>query len=113
MAATIFGFNVGIELMQLLVVAFTMPWLILLSTTPAHRWVRIAGAVLAGVASVAWIFNRVSGQPNAVEQSMNGLAERAPLGILILASIATLAWLHRIGMTSLAGVESRETENET
>ncbi|WP_456831076.1 HupE/UreJ family protein [Deinococcus sp. UYEF24] len=33
-ALSLLGFNLGIEAMQLLVIAVTMPWLILLARTP-------------------------------------------------------------------------------
>ena len=49
---TIFGFNLGIELMQLFVVAVTVPWLFLLARTSMYTPVRGAGAVLAGIAAL-------------------------------------------------------------
>lgn len=93
MALSILGFNLGIELMQLLVVAFTIPWLILLNLTPAHRWVRIGGAMFAGIAAIGWIANRVSGQSNAIERAMNTVTRVSPLGILILAVIAISSYI--------------------
>jgi hypothetical protein len=50
-ALSILGFHLGIELMQLFVIVLTAPWLILLSLTPAHRWVRTGGALLAAIAA--------------------------------------------------------------
>lgn len=99
MALSILGFNLGIELMQLFVIAVTVPWLILLSLTPAHQWVRLGGAVLAAIAAIGWIVNRVSGESNAVERLMNTVTEFAPVGILILAFIAIPAYLY----TTLSG----------
>ena len=93
LALSILGFNLGIEFMQLLVIAFTVPWLILLSQTPAHRWIRIAGAVSAGIAASGWMVNRVTGKPNLIERLMDTVTEFAPLGILILAVIAIAAYL--------------------
>ena len=94
MTLSILGFNLGIELTQLFIIALTMPWLILLSLTPAHRWVRVGGAILAAVAAVGWIANRVSGNANAIERAMTTLTEYSPLGILILAAIAIPAYLY-------------------
>ena len=94
MAFSILGFNLGIELMQVFVIAMTIPWLVLLSMTPAHRWVRVGGAVLAGIASIAWIASRVSGEANAVEQAMNTATRYSPLGILILALTAVPAYAY-------------------
>ena len=94
MALSILGFNLGIELMQLFVITVTVPWLILASLTPAHRWLRLGGAVLAGIAACGWIVNRVSGQSNGIERMLSIAAEFSPLGILILALITIPAYLH-------------------
>lgn len=55
MALSILGFNMGIELAQLLIVACTVPWLMLLSRTAFYRVVRPAGAILAIIAALAWM----------------------------------------------------------
>ena len=94
LALSILGFNLGIELMQLLVLLLTVPWLILLSQTPAHPRVRVGGAVLAGLAAVGWIVNRVSGESNAIERFMSAVTELAPAGIVILAAVALPAYLY-------------------
>jgi hypothetical protein len=92
LALSILGFNLGIELMQLFVIAVTMPWLIVLSLTPCYRWVRMSCALLASVAAVGWMLNRISGQPNIIEQLMQPATQLAPLGILILALITIPAY---------------------
>lgn len=94
MALSILGFNLGIELMQLFVIALTMPWLIVLSLTPAHRVVRIGGAVGAAVAACGWIWNRVTDQSNVIERVMSLAPEFAPAGVVLLAAIAIPAYLH-------------------
>lgn len=88
MALSILGFNVGIELMQLVVIGLTIPWLMLLSRTPSYSYVRIGGAVLAGVAAVAWIIERITGQPNSLTQSIEHVVSYAPH---LLAGLAVLA----------------------
>jgi len=111
MALSILGFNLGIEMMQLFVIGITVPWLIVLSMTPAHKWVRIGGASLAAVAAIGWIVNRVSGVSNAIERAMNTVTEFAPVGILILALVAIPAYFY----TALLGFASRpltERENQ-
>jgi hypothetical protein len=107
LALSILGFNLGIELMQLFVIALTIPWLILLSQTAAYRWVRLGGAVFAGIASVGWMANRISGQPNLVERAMTALTAVAPLGILILAFVAIPAHLFRVLRTPATCLEER------
>ncbi len=88
MALSILGFNVGIELMQLVVIGLTVPWLMLLSRTPTYSYVRIGGAVLASVAAVAWIIERSSGQPNSLTRSIEHVVSYAPY---LLAGLAVLA----------------------
>ncbi len=92
MALSILGFNIGIELMQLFVIAITVPWLILLSLTPSYKWVRIIGAVSAAIAAIAWIGERISGKPNAVGGFVQNISQYAHLGILLLALIALLTF---------------------
>lgn len=92
MALSILGFNIGIELMQLFVVALVVPWLILLSLTPFYKWFRIAGALFAAVAAVAWVAERVSNAPNGISNLLQNVPEHAHLGVLGLALIALLAF---------------------
>lgn len=60
MVLSILGFNAGIELMQLLIIAVTIPALIILSRRPAYRLVRIGGALLASGAAIFWIIERAA-----------------------------------------------------
>ena len=94
MALSILGFNIGIELTQLFVIAVTVPWFIVLSLTPAHPWVRVGGALLSGVAACGWILNRISGESNVVERLMTAVTAFAPLGVLVLAGIAIPAYFY-------------------
>jgi hypothetical protein len=56
---SILGFNIGIEAMQLIVVAAFMPSLVLLSRTSVYPVLRISGALFAGLAAVGWIAERL------------------------------------------------------
>ena len=56
---TILSFNLGIELMQLVVVVMVVPVLILLSRSQTYSPVRLTGATLAAVAALLWIGARV------------------------------------------------------
>jgi hypothetical protein len=64
MVLSILGFNIGIELMQLFVIGITVPWIILLSQSSTYKYVRNFLAVLAGIAALAWISERITGQSN-------------------------------------------------
>lgn len=66
-ALSILGFNVGIEVFQLFLILVLLPVLILVSKrTSYYAYLRMAGACMAMVASLAWILERVTTQPNAV-----------------------------------------------
>jgi hypothetical protein len=101
MALSIFGFNLGIELMQLLVVAVTIPWLIILSRSIAiYTYVRIIGATLAGIAAIGWIIERVTSKPNLISTFVLKAADYAVwiiplLGILSLFSFLSKRALNR------------------
>lgn len=73
LALSILGFNLGIEIMQLFVILLVVPWLMLLSNTTGYKWVRTGGGALAGVASAAWVAERVTGKPNG----LSSLVEKA------------------------------------
>ncbi|WP_236668762.1 HupE/UreJ family protein [Hymenobacter rubidus] len=97
MALSILGFNIGVELMQLFVIALTVPWLILLSQTPRYGAVRVGGAGAAAVAAVAWIAERILSQANPLAALVARVAQDAPW---LLAGLAVLAvfsyWQQRI-----------------
>ena len=59
MGLSLLGFNVGIEVMQLFIIAITMPWLILLARTPAYTPVRIVGVIVASLAALGWLGERL------------------------------------------------------
>jgi hypothetical protein len=100
MALSILGFNIGIELMQLFVIAVTIPWLILLSPSPWYRWVRIGGALLAGIAAIAWMLERVTGSSNLISLPLSNLADK---GIWVIGMIAIIAILNKVIARGNAG----------
>lgn len=85
LAATILGFNLGIELMQLAIVAVTIPWLILLARTKCYSPVRIIGAAFG------WVFQRAFGWSNPVEPLVTALAAHPLWPVGALAALAPLA----------------------
>ena len=99
MALSILGFNLGIELMQLVVIGLTIPWFMVLSRTPAYRTVRWTGALLAATAATAWIVERVTGQGNVLSKGIERVASFAPYGLGGLALLALLlTWrMNRVG----------------
>lgn len=90
----VLGFNAGIETMQFLVIAATMPSLLLLSRTRAYPVLRIAGASFGGLASVAWIGERLAGLHTSVDLVVNAAARQAVwvAAALLLISLASQAY---------------------
>jgi hypothetical protein len=74
---SILAFNLGIEAMQLIVVAAIMPSLLLLSRTRGYFVLRIGGALFAGLAAVGWIAERLLGVRNSVDVIVNSVAHQA------------------------------------
>jgi hypothetical protein len=96
MALSILGFNLGIELMQLLVVAVTMPWLIILSRSLAiYTYVRIIGATFAATAAIGWIIERVTSKPNLISTFVLQVADCAKWLIVLLAFLAFLSLISK------------------
>ena len=91
---SLLGFNLGIELMQLLVVACTVPWLLLLACTPYYRYGQVAGAAGAGAAAAAWLAERLSGQGNPLTRALTGVEAYAPWLLAALAIVAVLLHQH-------------------
>jgi hypothetical protein len=93
-AASILGFNIGIEIVQLLVVVAIMPALILLARTRWYTPFRTFGAAFAGIAALAWIVERVSGQANPIAESIDASLSHTLwliAGLLILTFAASRA----------------------
>lgn len=55
----ILAFNLGIETMQVFVVAAILPSLLLMSRTRLYPYVRMSGAGLAGIAAAGWLTERL------------------------------------------------------
>ncbi len=85
--AGILAFNLGIETMQIAVVAAILPSLLLMSRTRAYPFLRIFGAFCAGVASIGWIAERIWGVQSGVDVVVNGLMHHAAwiaVGLLLM-----------------------------
>lgn len=92
-ALSILGFNIGIELMQIFVIAVTMPWLILISRTPHYSYIRIGGASFAIIASLNWLFERSFNTSTLVSSVVETLADYAVYLIGIFAVVSVIIHL--------------------
>lgn len=88
--AGILAFNLGIETMQMLVVAAVLPSLLFLSRTRAYPLFRIGGAMFAVVASLAWVVERLFNLDTPVDRIVNALAQHGP-AIAIALFVTSLA----------------------
>ncbi len=92
-AESILAFNLGIETMQLVVIAFVLPSLLLLSRTTAYTPFRWLCAAFAGLASLGWIVERVSGKFLVVDRLVNVFATHALLVAATLLSVSSVAFV--------------------
>jgi hypothetical protein len=97
--AGILSFNLGIEAMQMLVVAAILPSLMLMSRTPAYPILRISGAVLAGFASAGWIVERLFEIPTPVDAIVNAFARHS---LLIAVNLLAVSFACRLLLVSRA-----------
>jgi len=101
---TLLGFNLGIELTQLLVLALVMQSLLLLSRTPAYPVLRVGVAALGAVLAAGWLAQRIGLiAVNPLEPVGNLLVDH-PLALAVgLGVVAvTLAGFHRARTTRAA-----------
>jgi hypothetical protein len=92
--ASILGFNLGIETMQLVVLALTMPSLVLLSRTRSYSGFRIGGALFAEFASLGWIAERLLGVDNPVDVVVECVAHHGVWIAVGLFLMGIICWRH-------------------
>lgn len=90
LASSLLSFNLGIEAMQLLVIAALLPWLILMSRNQAYQWLRYLSATSATLAAVGWIGERAFALSNPVQPAINYLTAHALPGLAILTGLVLL-----------------------
>jgi hypothetical protein len=89
---SLLGFNLGIETMQLTVVAVTLPSLLLLSRTRTYALLRIGGAGFAGTAALGWIWERSLNAGNVIDPIVENVAHRSPWIALALFLLSLCCW---------------------
>ncbi len=111
LVSSILGFNLGIEAVQLLVIAATMPWSILLSRTRFYPVFRVIGASLTGVAAASWFFERAMGWANPIGPWVEKAASKA---VWVLVSIAVssllMTLLERTALQRKAAIQAVDAE---
>ena len=89
---TILGFNLGIEAMQLVVVIAVLPSLLLMSRTRIYWLPRIGGALLAALASVGWIVERVLNVRNVINPFVEDVAQNAERIAAAASLVSLVCW---------------------
>ncbi|MFJ3798397.1 HupE/UreJ family protein [Streptomyces sp. NPDC090088] len=93
LVTSLLGFNLGIELVQLLLVALALPSLLVLARLRVQPALRLTGATLTGIAALGWFADRL-GLPNPVARAADsaGSHTTALLITLALAALAATGW---------------------
>ncbi|MFF1546626.1 HupE/UreJ family protein [Streptomyces sp. NPDC058291] len=93
LATSLLGFNLGIELVQLLLVCLTLPSLLVLARLRVQPVLRLTGALLTGTAAVGWLADRL-GLPNAVARAADSAGSHTTpmLAALTVTALTATAW---------------------
>lgn len=99
-ALTIFGFNLGIELVQLLVIAAVLPALFVLARRPLYMKLRPALALFIIIAAFAWLVERITETANPVSVFFGAILAHG-IWIILAATLAAfaLSFTNRIAQT--------------
>jgi len=99
----VLGFNLGVELAQLVVVALVLPVLLLLASRSGYRWLRIGLASFSAVASLCWAV-AVLTDTQTVLQPVFDLITAYPLpSYLLVVGAAVIGWLATRPRPALSG----------
>ncbi len=88
----LFGFNLGIETMQLAVVAAVLPSLLLLSRTRAYSALRVTCAFLATIASLAWIAERLLNIRTPIAPAVEAVARHSTQLAAVFFLVSLICW---------------------
>jgi hypothetical protein len=92
LVTSLLGFNLGIELVQLLLVCLALPSLLVLARLRVQPALRLTGAALTGTAALGWLADRL-GLPNPVARAADGAGSHTALllaGLAVSAAAATV-----------------------
>ena len=103
LALSLLGFNLGIELVQLLLVALALPTLLVLARLRVQPALRVGAALLTGTAATGWLADRL-GLPNPVARIADSAGSHTTpmLVVLAVAALAAGAWQLRTALGARA-----------
>ncbi|MET0283540.1 MAG: HupE/UreJ family protein [Polyangiales bacterium] len=91
LALTVLGFNLGVELLQIVIVLLTLPWIYVLQGTRLGTPLRVGGALLTGLVALAWIGERAFALQTPITYWFDRAFAHAWLGLLALALLGSLS----------------------
>ncbi|MEV7386758.1 MULTISPECIES: HupE/UreJ family protein [unclassified Streptomyces] len=93
LATSLLGFNLGIELVQLLLVCLALPSLLVLARLRPQPALRVTCAALTAVAALGWLADRL-GLPNPVARTADSAGAHTTLllAALALTALTAAAW---------------------
>lgn len=92
-ALSLFGFNLGIELVQLAIVCAALPSLLILSRGETYRYLRTGAAAFCAVAAATWIGARTGALPDAAALAMEAVIRQLGWVAVALSLIVLAGWL--------------------
>jgi hypothetical protein len=92
LALSLLGFNVGIELVQVLLVALALPGLLALSRLRAQPLLRTTAATITAIAATGWLIDRL-GAPNPIARAADSAGSHTTAMLIVLAASAIAACL--------------------
>lgn len=95
---SVLGFNLGIELMQIVVILLIIPSFLLLSRTKHFSWIKNALAVLVIIISIGWIIQRINNQDNVLSTTTELVFAHSIWLILGLSIFSFLYWIFEKGL---------------
>lgn len=94
LAVSLLGFNLGIELFQLAIVALILPSLLVFAHIGYYAPIRIVGATVAIIASLGWLADRL-GLGSSLATLVDTTGQQLPVLILGLTLASAVAWCIR------------------
>lgn len=105
---SLLGFNLGIELMQLVVVLLVLPPLVVVAGTASFPYLRTFAAVLTALAAAGWLADRL-GVPNQVASAADALGTVFPWMVLGLWCSAAVILIRRRVRPAAGAEDARPT----
>ncbi|MFT4052200.1 MAG: HupE/UreJ family protein [Microbacterium sp.] len=88
---SLLGFNLGIEAMQLGVVALVLPALVLASRSTRYAILRIVGASVTAIAAIGWMLDRI-GLANPIAQLADGIVGYQGIVLVAIWICSVILW---------------------